>query len=162
MHRSTTLQQQQFSELATLFRLLLSVPATTTGSVIPVPVADPFAPWSSISATVSLPLSGIVDAGVLATARPQALAIAAEALGPAPASVPSGAGDTSFPSLSLASKHRSRRFNRAPRERIRRNKSKRRGSHRRSAQPHAPVHSSRASIAMFGFRSAASVKTPRP
>ena len=156
------LQHQQFSELATLFRLLLAVPATTTASVIPAPVADPLAPWSSISATVSLPLSGIVDAGVLATAPPQALAIAAEALGPAPASVASGSGETSLLSLSLASRHCSSRFNRVARERIRRNKSKSRGSHRRSAQPYCLEHLSRASTATLGFRSAASVRTPRP
>ena len=107
-------------------------------------------------------LPGIVDAGVLSTAPPQALEIAAEALGPVPASVASGSGDTSSPSLSLASRHRSRRFDRAPRERIRRNKSKSRGSHRPSAQPYYLVHSSRAPIAMLGRRSAASVKTPRP
>ena len=58
--------------------------------MIPAPVADPLEPSSSISATVSLPLPGIVDVGVLSTAPPQALAIAAEALGPAPASVATG------------------------------------------------------------------------
>ena len=162
MHRSVTLQQQQLSELASLIRPLLVAPATTTASLIPVPAADPFVPWSSISAIVSAPLPGIVGAGVISTAPPQALAIAAEALGPAPASVASGSGETSLLSLSLASRHCSSRFNRVARERIRRNKSKSRGSHQRSAQPYCPAHLSRASTATLGFRSAASVRTPRP
>ena len=69
MRSSMTLQQQQFSELATFIRPLLVVPARATASVIPVPAADPIVSWSSISATVSLPLLGIVDAGVMSTAR---------------------------------------------------------------------------------------------
>ena len=72
-HHSMTLRQQQFSELATLIRALLAVPVTTTASEIPAPAADPPVPWSSISATVSLSVPGIVDAGVLSTAPPQVL-----------------------------------------------------------------------------------------
>ena len=159
MRRSMTLQRQQFSELATLIRPLLAALVTTTASVFRAPAADPLVPWSSISATVPLPSPGTVGGGVLSTAPPQALAIAAEALGLAPASVGSGSGDTSLPSLSLASRHRSRRFNRAP---WRANPTQQEQK-QRSPSAVCPAIFSCACLAVVhcyvGVRSAASVKT---